>query len=95
MKQHLWLEFKRGKKSHIYMLYKEDLDVLERQPERFGKIMLQNPNNRDRSRNVDVEVHCLRDLVRNGHSKLAKCAGTQNVSDTLTKSLPRPAYEKH
>ena len=43
MKQHLWLEFKRGKKSHIYMLYKEDLDVLERQPERFGKIMLQNP----------------------------------------------------
>ena len=24
-----------------------------------------------------------------------KCAGTQNVSDALTKSLPRLAFEKH
>jgi hypothetical protein len=27
--------------------------------------------------------------------KLLKCAGPQNVSDALTKSLPRPAFEKH
>ncbi len=27
--------------------------------------------------------------------KLIKCVGTQNVSDALTKSLPRPAFEKH
>ena len=53
------------------------------------------PANRDRSRHVDVKVHFLRDLVRDGHVKLLKCAGTQNVSDALTKSLPRPAFEKH
>ena len=27
--------------------------------------------------------------------KLVKCAGTLNVSEALTKSLPRPAFEKH
>ena len=48
------------------------------------------PTNRDRS-HVDVKVHFLRDLVRDGHIKLVKCAGTQNASDALTKSLPRPA----
>ena len=37
----------------------------------------ENLTNCDRSRNVDVTVHCLRDLVRDGHIKLAKCAGTQ------------------
>ena len=26
--------------------------------------------------------------------ELVKCAGTQNVSDALTKSLSRPAFEK-
>ena len=58
-------------------------------------MMSENPTNRDRSRHVDVKVHFLRDLVRDGHVKLIKCAGTQNVSDALTKSLPRPAFEKH
>jgi hypothetical protein len=58
-------------------------------------MMSENPTNRDRSRHVDVKVHFLRDLVRDGHVKLLKCAGPQNVSDTLTKSLPRPSFEKH
>ena len=58
-------------------------------------MMRENPTNRDRSRHVDVKVHYLRDLVREGHVKLVKCAGTQNVSDTLTKSLTRPVFEKH
>ena len=58
-------------------------------------MMSENPTSRDRSRHVDVKVHFLRDLVRDGHIKLVKCAGTQNVSDALTKSLPRPAFEKH
>jgi hypothetical protein len=53
-------------------------------------MMSKNPTNRDRSRRVDVKVHYLRDLVRDGHVKLVKCAGTQNVSDALTKSLARP-----
>jgi hypothetical protein len=58
-------------------------------------MMSENPTNRDRSRHVDVKVHFLRDLVRDGHVKPLKCVGPQNVSDTLTKSLPRPAFEKH
>ncbi len=58
-------------------------------------MMSENPTNRDRSRHVDVKVHFLRDLVRDGHVKLLKCAGTQNVSDTLIKSFPRPVFEKH
>jgi hypothetical protein len=57
-------------------------------------MMSENPTNRDRSRHVDVKVHHLRDLVRDGNVKLVKCAGTQNVSDALTKSLTRPAFEK-
>jgi hypothetical protein len=58
-------------------------------------MMSENPNNRDRSRHVDVKVHFLRYVVRDGHVKLLKCAGPQNVSDALTKSLSRPAFEKH
>jgi hypothetical protein len=60
--------------------------------------MYYDATNRDRSRHVVVKVHYLRDLVRDGHVKLVKCAGTQNNSDALTKSLTRPsnpAFEKH
>ena len=58
-------------------------------------MMSKNPTNRDRSPHVDVKVHFLRDRVRDGHLKLVKCDGTQNVSDSLTESLPRPTFEKH
>ena len=44
---------------------------------------------------MDVRVHFLRDMVRDGKVKLIKCAGTQNVADALTKSLPKPAFHKH
>jgi hypothetical protein len=57
--------------------------------------MSENPTDRDRSRHVDIKVHYLRDLVRGGHVKLVECAGTQNVSDPLTKRLVRLAFEKH
>ena len=58
-------------------------------------MMSENPTNRNRFRHVDVKVHVLRDLVRDGHVKLLKSADTRNVSDTLTKSLPRPASDEH
>ena len=58
-------------------------------------MMSENPTNRERSRHVDVRVHFLRDMVRDGAVKLLKCAGTQNVADALTKSLPKPAFHKH
>ncbi len=37
---------------------------------------------------VDVKVHFLRDLDRDGHVKLLKCAGPQNVSDYMRKVCP-------
>jgi hypothetical protein len=58
-------------------------------------MMSENPANRERTRNVDTRVNYLRELVRDGHVKLLKCAGPQNVADALTKSLPRPALAKH
>jgi hypothetical protein len=58
-------------------------------------IMSENPTNRDRSRHVGVKVHYFRDQNRDGHVKLVKFTGTQNVSDTLTKIFPRPDFEKH
>jgi hypothetical protein len=58
-------------------------------------IMSENPASRERTRHVDTRVHYLRELVRDGHVKLLKCAGPQNVADALTKSIPRPALAKH
>jgi hypothetical protein len=58
-------------------------------------MMSENPTNRDQCRHVDMKVHFLRDLVRDGHVKLLKCAGPLNVSDALTKSMHRAAFEKH
>jgi hypothetical protein len=58
-------------------------------------MMSENPANRERTRHVDTRVHYLRELVRDGHIKLLKCAGPQNVADALTKSLPCPALAKH
>ena len=59
-------------------------------------MMSKNLTNRDRSRHVNVKVHYLRDLVRDGHVKPVKwkCARTQNVSDALIQCLARPAFEK-
>jgi hypothetical protein len=58
-------------------------------------MMSENSANRERARHVDTRVQYLRELVRDGHVKLSKCACPQNVADALTKSLPRPALAKH
>ena len=39
------------------------------------------PPSRERTRHVDTRVHYLRELVRDDHVKLLKCAGPQNVAD--------------
>ena len=57
--------------------------------------MSENPANRERTRHVDTRVHYFRELVCDGHVKLLKCEGPQNVGDALSKSLPRPALAKH
>ena len=60
-------------------------------------MMSENPTNRDRSRHVDVRSMSRYTIsvtrVRDGHLKLVKCAGPQNVSDSLTKKFTQPAFE--
>ncbi len=57
--------------------------------------MSENPVNPERSRHIDTRKFWLRDMVRDKIVKLRKCAGTHNVADALTKSLPSPSYVKH
>jgi len=57
--------------------------------------MSENPKHRKYSRHIDTRRYYCRDQVRDGILKLKKCAGTQNVADANTKSLPSPAYIKH
>eukprot|EP00961_Rhodomonas_salina_P194154 2621596-Rhodomonas_salina.2 len=58
--------------------------------------MSENPDNAERSRHIDTRIYFLRDMpVRDKLLRLKKCAGTQNVADALTKSLPGPSFLKH
>jgi hypothetical protein len=57
--------------------------------------ILENPVNLKFTRHIDVQRYFCRDLVRDGVLKLVKCAGTHNVADALTKSLPAPTFNKH
>jgi hypothetical protein len=49
--------------------------------------MSENPANCERTRHVDTRVHYLREVVRDGHVKLLKCAGPQNVAEAMTKTF--------
>jgi len=57
--------------------------------------MSENPKHRKYSRHIDTRRYYCRDQVRDGILKLKKCAGTMNVADANTKSLPSPAFNKH
>eukprot|EP00961_Rhodomonas_salina_P120826 1626122-Rhodomonas_salina.1 len=54
-----------------------------------------NPVNRKFTRHIEVRRYFVRDLVRDGAMVLVKCAGTHNVADALTKSLPGPSFTTH
>mmetsp|Transcript_29662 Transcript_29662/g.60919 ORF Transcript_29662/g.60919 Transcript_29662/m.60919 type:complete len:125 (-) Transcript_29662:439-813(-) len=55
----------------------------------------ENPVNRKFTRHIDVRRYFCRDLVRDGILRLMKCAGTHNVANALTKSLPAPTFNTH
>lgn len=57
--------------------------------------MSENPANPKRSRHIDTRMYFLRDMVRDGLLKLRKVAGTRNVADALTKSLPAPSFHQN
>eukprot|EP00961_Rhodomonas_salina_P044210 593875-Rhodomonas_salina.2 len=54
-----------------------------------------NPVNRKFTRHIDVRRYFVRDMVRDVQMTLVKCAGTHNVADALTKSLPSPSFLLH
>eukprot|EP00961_Rhodomonas_salina_P198187 2674014-Rhodomonas_salina.1 len=54
-----------------------------------------NPVNRKFTRHINVLRYFFRDLVRDSVLTLVKCAGTLNVADALTKSLPSPSFLLH
>lgn len=55
----------------------------------------ENPVNCKFTSHIDVCRYFCRDLVRDGVLVLKKCAGTHNMADALTKSLPSPTFNKH
>eukprot|EP00961_Rhodomonas_salina_P094400 1270257-Rhodomonas_salina.1 len=57
--------------------------------------MANNQVNRKFTRHIDVRRYFVRDLVRDHVLTLVKCAGTHNVADALTKSLPGPSWLLH
>ncbi len=58
-------------------------------------LMSKNPSNPQQSRHIDLRRHFLREMVRDKVLRLVKCAGTQNVADALTKSLPAQTLHQH
>eukprot|EP00961_Rhodomonas_salina_P195775 2642838-Rhodomonas_salina.1 len=54
-----------------------------------------NPVNKNFTRHINVRHYYVRDLVQDGVMTLVKCAGTHNVADALTKSLPGSALSTH
>eukprot|EP00961_Rhodomonas_salina_P086058 1156477-Rhodomonas_salina.1 len=54
-----------------------------------------NQVNRKFTHHIDTRQYYVRDLVKDGVMTLVKCAGTQNVADSLTKSLQGPSSSLH
>eukprot|EP00961_Rhodomonas_salina_P007767 105434-Rhodomonas_salina.2 len=50
--------------------------------------MAKNPVNHKFMQQINVQRYYVRDLVQDGVMTLVKYAGTHNVADALTKSLP-------
>jgi hypothetical protein len=46
-----------------------------------------------RAKHIDIVHHFTRDLVASGELKFVYCKSEENVSDCLTKALPRPMLE--
>ena len=57
--------------------------------------MANNPVNLKFTRHINTRRYYVRDLVNEGVMTLVKCAGTHNVADALTKSLPGPSWSLH
>eukprot|EP00961_Rhodomonas_salina_P242158 3271369-Rhodomonas_salina.1 len=48
-----------------------------------------------KARHIDTHVYHLQELCKDGVLVLEKVSSAYQVADSLTKSTPRPAFEKH
>eukprot|EP00961_Rhodomonas_salina_P120621 1623198-Rhodomonas_salina.1 len=48
-----------------------------------------------KARHIDTRVYHLRELCKDGALVLEKVSSAEQVADSLTKSTPKPAFEKH
>ena len=60
-----------------------------------GAICLsQNPRDHSRTKHIDIKFHYIREKVSGRELQVQYCATGDMVADTLTKGLPKPAFEK-
>ena len=60
-----------------------------------GAIALsQNPKDHSRTKHIDIKFHYTREQINEKKVKLEYCPTGDMVADTLTKGLPKPAFEK-
>lgn len=61
-----------------------------------GTIFLsKNPKDHSRTKHIDIKFHYVRQAVQKGEIDVRYCETKRMIADTLTKGLPKPAFEKH
>ena len=61
-----------------------------------GAISLsKNPKDHTRTKHIDIKYHYVRDAVQKNEIDVQHSETKQMIADTLTKGLPKPAFEKH
>ena len=55
--------------------------------------LLQDRKAGQRVKHIDIMHHFARDRVMRGDLEFVYCRSENNISDCLTKALPRPAFE--
>ena len=53
-----------------------------------------NPKDHTRTKHIDIKYHYVREKVAEKQLDIRYCATGEMVADTLTKGLPKPAFEK-
>ena len=60
-----------------------------------GAIALaRNPKDHSRTKHIDIRFHYTRQQINNNTLEVRDCSTTDMLADTLTKGLPKPAFQK-
>ena len=57
--------------------------------------LARNPEYHARTKHIDIQYHFVRELVLAEKVYLEYCTSADMIADIMTKSLPRPAHDKH